>query len=83
MRQIELHLSDEDSVVIDEIRAKGIHNSREVNKAQPLSYPDKGIPESHHGCAGNRSHSSVARQSCVLASQDEFGSVRRGALGPP
>ena len=35
MRQTELHLSDEDRVVIDEIRAKGVHNSREVNRGIP------------------------------------------------
>ena len=45
MRQTELHLSDEDRVVIDEIRAKGVHNSREVNRAHTLSCLDRGIPE--------------------------------------
>ena len=45
MRQTELHLSDEDRVVIDEIRTKGVHNSREVNRAHTLSCLDRGIPE--------------------------------------
>jgi hypothetical protein len=45
MRQTELHLSDEDRVVIDEIRAKGVHNTREVNRAHTLSCLDRGIPE--------------------------------------
>ena len=45
MRQTELHLSDEDRVAIDEIRAKGVHNSREVNRAHTLSCLDRGIPE--------------------------------------
>ncbi len=46
MRQTELHLSAEDRVVIDDIRAKGVHNSREVNRAHTLSCLDRGIPES-------------------------------------
>ena len=45
MRQTELNLSDEDRVVIDEIRTKGVHNSREVNRAHTLSCLDRGIPE--------------------------------------
>lgn len=46
MRQTELHLSDEDRIVIDEIRAKGVHNSREINRAHTLSCLDRGIAES-------------------------------------
>jgi hypothetical protein len=45
MRQTELHLTDEDRWVIDEIRGKGIHHSREVNRAHALSCLDRGIPE--------------------------------------
>ena len=45
MRQTELHLTDEDRSVIDEIRGKGIHHSREVNRAHALSCLDRGIPE--------------------------------------
>lgn len=46
MRQTELNLSDEDRMVVDEIRAKGVHHSREVNRAHILSCLDRGIPES-------------------------------------
>jgi hypothetical protein len=45
MRQTELHLTDEDRSVVDEIRSKGVHHSREVNRAHVLSCLDRGIPE--------------------------------------
>ena len=45
MRQTELQLTDEDRSVIDEIRSKGIHSAREVNRAHALSCLDRGIPE--------------------------------------
>lgn len=45
MRQTELHLSDEDRVVIDEVRSKGLHHSREVNRAHMLACLDRGVPE--------------------------------------
>lgn len=45
MLQTELHLSDEDRLVIDEIRSKGLHHSREINRAHVLSCLDRGIPE--------------------------------------
>ena len=45
MRQTELRLSAQDRVVIDEIRAKGVHNTREVNRAHTLSCLDRGLPE--------------------------------------
>jgi len=45
MRQTELNLSGEDRLVIDEIRSKGVHSSREVNRAHVLSCLDRGIPE--------------------------------------
>ena len=45
MRQTELHLSDEDRSVIEEIRSKGVHASREVNRAHVLSCLDRGVPE--------------------------------------
>lgn len=35
MRQKELHLTHEDRSVIDEIRSKGVHQSREVNSPVP------------------------------------------------
>ncbi|MFO1266859.1 MAG: helix-turn-helix domain-containing protein [Rubrivivax sp.] len=45
MRQTELHLSDEDRVVVNEIRSKGLHHSREVNRAHMLACLDQGVPE--------------------------------------
>lgn len=45
MRQTELHLTDEDRSAIGEIRSKGVHASREVNRAHVLSCLDRGIPE--------------------------------------
>jgi transposase len=45
MRQTELRLTDEDRLVIDEIRCKGLHHSREVNRAHVLWCLDRGIPE--------------------------------------
>jgi transposase len=45
MRQTELHLTDEDRSVIDEIRSKGVHSSREVNRAHALWCLDRGVPE--------------------------------------
>jgi Homeodomain-like domain len=45
MRQTELHLTEEDRSVVDEIRSKGLHQSREVNRAHVLSSLDRGVPE--------------------------------------
>jgi hypothetical protein len=45
MRQTELHLTDEDRSIIEEIRGKGLHHSREVNRAHVLSCLDRSIPE--------------------------------------
>ena len=45
MRQTELHLSEEDRTVIDDIRSKGVHRAREVNRAHVLSSLDRGIAE--------------------------------------
>jgi len=45
MRQTELRLTEEDRVVIDGIRMKGVHRSREVNRAHVLSSLDQGVPE--------------------------------------
>ncbi|MBS0391222.1 MAG: helix-turn-helix domain-containing protein [Proteobacteria bacterium] len=45
MRQTELHLSQEDRAVIDTIRTKGRHQSREVTRAHVLASLDRGIPE--------------------------------------
>jgi hypothetical protein len=45
MRQTELKLTAQDRAVIEEIRGKGLHHSREVNRAHVLSCLDRGIPE--------------------------------------
>jgi len=45
MRKTELHLADEDRALVDEIRRKGIHQAREVNRAHILSSLDRGVPE--------------------------------------
>lgn len=45
MRQTELHLSDEDRIAVEEIRSKGLHHSREVNRAHMLAALDRGVPE--------------------------------------
>jgi transposase len=45
MRQTELHLTEEDRSVIEEIRSKGVHSSREVNRAHTLSCLDRGVPQ--------------------------------------
>ena len=46
MRQTELHLSEEARSIVEGIRAQGLHQSREVNRAHILSSLDRGIPES-------------------------------------
>ncbi len=45
MRQTELHLTDADRTTVDEIRSKGVHHAREVNRAHALSCLDRGLPE--------------------------------------
>lgn len=45
MRQTELRLTDVDRLAVDEIRSKGVHHSRELNRAHALSCLDRGIPE--------------------------------------
>ncbi len=45
MRQTELHLTDKDRAVVDEIRSRGLHQSREVNRAHALSALDRDVPE--------------------------------------
>ena len=45
MRQTELHLSEEDRAVVNGIRSKGFHQTREVNRAHVLAGLDQGIPE--------------------------------------
>jgi transposase len=45
MRQTELHLSEGDQAMVDAVRSKGLHHSREVNRAHMLACLDAGIPE--------------------------------------
>ena len=45
MRQTELHLTEEDRAVIEQMCSKGVHRTREVNRAHVLSCLDRGIPE--------------------------------------
>jgi transposase len=45
MRQTELHLSEADRTVINDIRTKGLHQTREVNRAHVLASLDQGVPE--------------------------------------
>jgi transposase len=45
MRQTELHLSEEDRSVVEEVRSKGLHQSREINRAHMLACLDRGVPE--------------------------------------
>ena len=46
MRQTELNLSEEDRAIVQDIRSKGLHQAREVNRAHVLSCLDRGVPES-------------------------------------
>ena len=45
MKQTDLNLSDADRALIEEIRSKGVHRSREVNRAHALSCLDRGVPQ--------------------------------------
>lgn len=45
MRQTELNLSEEDRATVQNIRSKGLHQAREVNRAHVLSCLDRGVPE--------------------------------------
>lgn len=45
MRQTQLQLTDEDRLAVDEIRSKGLHQTRQVNRAHILSALDRGVPE--------------------------------------
>ena len=44
MRQTELHLTDEDRAAVDEIRSKGVHHSREVNREAQLRAAGAALP---------------------------------------
>ena len=43
MRQTQLHLTEQDRAVVEEIRSKGMHHAREVNRAHVLSSLDLGL----------------------------------------
>jgi transposase len=45
MKQTELDLTQADRAVVEGIRSKGVHRSREVNRAHVLSCLDRGVPE--------------------------------------
>ena len=45
MRQTELHLSADDRITVEAIRAKGTRSAREVNRAHILLALDRKIPE--------------------------------------
>ena len=45
MRQTEMNLSEEDRSALEEIRGKGLHQAREVDRAHVLSCLDRGVPE--------------------------------------
>jgi hypothetical protein len=46
MRQTELQLTPEDRATVQALRSKGVHRSREVNRAHMLACLDAGLPES-------------------------------------
>lgn len=45
MRQTELRLSRKDKQAVEEVRAKGLHHAREVNRAHILSALDRQVPQ--------------------------------------
>ncbi|MDQ6646865.1 MAG: hypothetical protein M3Y93_06505 [Pseudomonadota bacterium] len=47
MRQIAPPLTEEDRLAVDTIRSKGVHSTRELNRAHVLSYLNRGVPEAH------------------------------------
>jgi transposase len=47
MRQTPISLKEEDRVLIDDIRTKGKHSARQVNRAHVLSCLDRGLSEAH------------------------------------
>lgn len=45
MRQTELRLSASDRQAIEEVRSKGLHHAREVNRAHILAALDREVPQ--------------------------------------
>lgn len=61
MRRTERHLTDEDRSVVDGIRSKGLHQSREVNRAHVLAALDRGVPEAQIMAVLGIGHTAVWR----------------------
>lgn len=45
MRLTELRLSSRDRTIIEQVRGKGLHHAREVNRAHILAALDRGVPQ--------------------------------------
>jgi transposase len=45
MRQTELHLSEDDRLIVEKVRSQGVHHAREVNRAHVLSCLHRGVRE--------------------------------------
>ena len=45
MRQTELRLPARDRQIIEEVRSKGVHHAREVNRAHILAALDRQVPQ--------------------------------------
>ena len=45
MRQTELRLSSKDRRAVEEVRSKGLHHAREVNRAHILAALDRNLPQ--------------------------------------
>ena len=78
MRQTELHLTDEDRPVIDEIRSKGVHASRELNRAHTLSCLDRGIPEAQIMAVLGMGRTAVWRESGDRATHAQKKAISSG-----
>jgi Homeodomain-like domain len=45
MRQTELKLNARDRLIVEQVRGKGVHRAREVNRAHVLWCLDRGVPQ--------------------------------------
>jgi len=82
MRQTELRLSDEDRSLVDAIRSKGLHQTREVNRAHILSSLDRGVPEAQiMAVLGMGAHGCVAYARSISPGRCGVGSLRRCTFG--
>lgn len=81
MRQTPLSLSTEDRSAIEEIRSKGLHQAREVNRAHVLSRLYRGIPEAQIIVVLGIGRTEVWRaRAAYLQRGRGISGVRRGAL---